>query len=73
MFALKNGIENLVIMHSPQYQDTFLVPETDKITPENIVSWKTISVIEDILELYQLTYFLIEDVTKLGRSNRLFF
>lgn len=66
MFALKNGIENLVITHSPQYEDKFLVPETDKIITENTVSWKTVSVIEDMLELYPLTYFLIEDVTKLG-------
>lgn len=73
MFALKNGIENLVGMHYSQYQDEFLVTETDKIITEEIISGKTVSVTEDFLELYQATYFLTKEVTELGTNSRLFF
>lgn len=73
MFALKNRIENLVGMHYSQYQDEILVIETDKIITEEIISGKTVSITEDFLELYQSTYFLTKDVTKLRTTSRLFF
>lgn len=66
-------MENLVGMHYSQYQDEFLVTETDKIITEEIMSGKTVSVTEDFLELYQSTYFLTKEVTELGTNSRLFF
>lgn len=73
MFALKNGIENLIGIHYSQYQDEFLVTETDKTITEEIMSGKTVSITEDFPELYQSTYFLTKEMTELGTYSRLFF